>query len=270
MAPKGCAFHEPSKNDVMIGRGGFGAIYTTPGRECVVKVSHASHPCHSLSHEYTVTSLLRDAFDKVLTEKEKKFIGVIRPSKFATCGEGRRCCFTMQHLQPLLPGDAYITQAYLALPKHNKILKSAREVRGIYRGATELQNILDKHYAIPLTEIAKYIGVAVASMHYGAGFNGLDSEIVIARTTRSPTPKVYIIDHDQNGPMNVSKPRSIVSMLSTLLGSGEPYYPFEGPLAPWFRQGYVQKAERLGFGKLANDVMDAAATEYVHVPPLPL
>lgn len=263
-----CNFHEPTSADILIGKGGYGSIYKIVGKGCVVKVSHTSLPCREIRHEYDMTKMLEAALSTSLTAAEKRFIGIIRPSRFGSCRG--RCCFMMQHLLPLAAQDQFVTQAYLAVPKHSKTISNRNQVRGIYRGAAELSNVL-RPYAMNVIGIAYHVGVAVGAMHYGARLSGIDTEIVIAFSkVRSTHPKIFIIDHDRNGHLDLSKHQKTISLLSSLLGSGEPYYPLNGRLGAAFQAGYLKKARNLGFEKLAVDVLQMAMLESAASPPLPL
>lgn len=263
-----CDFYVPTPKDSLVGKGGYGSIYNTPGKECVVKVSHNALPCRGIRHEFEVTKRLAAAFDETLTSSEKAFVGIVRPSRFGECH--RRCCFSMQYLKPLSARDKFVTQAYLALPTYSKTLVNKNEARGVYRGAAELGRCLSR-FDLTALEVAYYVGVAMAAMHYGAELTGVDTEVVVAFAgTQMTRPKVFIIDHDRNGPLDLSKKQATVSILASLLGSGEPYYPMHGKLGEAFRTGYLKKAADLGYLELAGDVLAMSVLESIEVPPLPL
>ena len=114
------------------------------------------------------------------------------------------------------------------------------------------------------------MGVAMAAMHYGAGLSGIDTEVVIAPSPTSRAPKIYIIDHDRNTAMHRMSKGAKIALLSSLLGSGEPYYPLTGPLGVHFTSGYIKKAKDLGHEDIARSVLDTAFEETHVVPPLPL
>lgn len=258
-----CDFYVPTPRDTLIGKGGFGSVYLAPGKKCVVKISHLPLPCAAAQHEYDMSIRLRDAMDKTLTEHEKRTIGIIRPSAFGTCD--KRCCFAMQHLLPLQSTDSNVTQAYLALPTHAKNIRNAREIRGMYRGAKEIGVFVDAD------KVAYRVGLAVGIMHFVAEMSGVDSEVVLAKLSADGPPKVFIIDHDRNTTLDLKKPGRVISLLSGLLGSGEPYFPMRGPLAEHFADGYLEAAKRArGRITIARDILSAAVLEYDTNPPLPL
>lgn len=264
-----CPFYVPTARDVIVGKGGYGTIYNTPGKSCVVKLSHQRMPCAQLRHEYEMTTLLKEALVKHLSRSERDIIGIIIPSKFGSC-DGH-CCFSMQYLKPLSIRDKFVTQAYLALPSHSKILMDRNQARGIYRGAKNLANII-KHFDLDIDQIARHVGVAMAVMHYGAGLSGLDTEIIVAFSGNSARPKIFIIDHDRNTRVIFAKNKraSTISLLSSIIGTGEPYFPLHGPLSISFREGYLLKATELGFGDMAIDVLTMATEESEFTPQLPL
>lgn len=263
-----CEFYVPKSTDVLVGKGGYGSVFKTPSKQCVVKISHNRLPCSKLHHEFDMTKLMSLALDASLTSTEKKYIGIMRPSRFGECDH--KCCFSMQYLRPLSPRDAHVTQAYLALPSHSKVLVNKNEVRGVYRGTAELARIV-RAYGLTTAHLAYYVGVAMAAMHYGAKLTGVDTEVVIAFTGKQTVrPKIFIIDHDRNSHLDVSRRTATVSMLSSLLGSGEPYYPLFGVLGKAFGAGYVKKARDLGFEDIAKEVLEVSALESLASPPLPL
>ena len=264
-----CNFYVPTTSDVIVGKGGYGTIYNTPGKSCVVKLSHHPMPCNQLRHEYDMTVHLGEALVNNLTRSERDFIGIINPSKLGLCGG--QCCFSMQYLKPLSSRDKFVTQAYLALPSHSKLLMDRNQARGMYRGARQLANVL-KEFRIDLEHIARHVGIAMAVMHYAAQLSGMDTEIVIAFTGTSVRPKIFIIDHDRNTRISLAKNKipSTVSLLSSIIGTGEPYFPLQGPLSKPFKEGYLKKAAQLGCGVVAMDVLTMATEESVFSPQLPL
>lgn len=263
-----CNFYVPNGTDILIGKGGYGSIYHTPGKQCVVKVSHDPLPCARIRHEYDMTKAMSTAYDHVFTSTEKMYIGAIRPSRFGECD--RRCCFSMQYLRPLAPRDKHVTQAYLALASHSKVIANRNEVRGVYRGAAELSKLL-RPFGLTVSQIAYYVGVAMAAMHYGAQLTGVDTEVVIAFVgKKSARPKIFIIDHDRNSRLNIARRLPTISMLSSLLGSGEPYFPLHGDLGKAFAAGYLKKARDLGFEDLAKEVLISSVAESEVARPIPL
>ena len=234
---------------VIIGKGGFGEVfYYTDRPSMVYKQSYGK--CENLKHEYRMWKKAYNAFIKYTSTRKntRKEMCILNPSKWEKIGN--TCIFKMKRVFPL--HSKYTWQAYIGNvddPSMDKVVKHGSIVRGRYMGPDTLSKYFD------VNDLAYQAGILIGIVHYCAHLDGLDTELVIGKTS-SPTSKcrLFLIDFNQVNEWKDGDPK-LVNRLSWPL-IAEPYYPdSESPYHESFKQAYLKVAKSCGYEDLARQVL---------------
>ncbi len=254
----------------VIGKGGFGTIHWDQKEGCVIKVTRNPVHCGQTKDEYEMQSVAFESYADNLPSNLKRYVKVLRPSKFveysSTSAKTRYCQFSMPRIFPF-PGDNLIVQAYLGMPTWNSRSDTKDEKRGLYLGWEEIVNLL-RPYRVDLQEMVFVLGRMYAILFFEARLNIADVEIVLGFLKNKVNPSFFIIDFNQVR-KNSRKWRSKLDQhVRNLID--EPYVPYLTPGWKFWKEGFLFQSLSLGKYEDAEKVLVSFEDEYHHEPPLPL
>ncbi len=244
----------------LIGRGGYGSVYATPRYPAyAVKISNKSNTCRAWSNEYRKMMSIHHVLERNAIP-ELSTVRIIKPLGFTEMGDS--CAMIMPRIvHPCSHSDTDMTPVIQALFGDEKSYMPTSG-RGTFLGL----KYLDEYFSTEQMENSVYeLGQAMSVLHYIARVNAVDIEVVLGKSSyRSPNYHLYILDFDLSEQITDYDKSAVESMIWSLLAVY--YFPFPSVdkqsgrnLFPFFRNGYMCVAKRVGMEDIAELVMEKYA-----------
>jgi hypothetical protein len=209
------------------------------------KVSSNKKICRSWGKEYKVLNEINENLEQSSIE-EPPLVRINQSLGYKFLEDGR-CVIAFPRIYS--PGNTgYVIQAYLGQPTINMLLKG----KGLLLGLKELA----ERFQLDLSEYAYQLGKGMGILHYIAKNDGYDIEVLLGHTYNEPSPlKLYIIDFDLSSMIREYNKETVERMIWGL--EAVPHFPTpENPeLFQAFTEGYMEIANLVGMGPIANEVL---------------
>ena len=235
----------------IIGKGGYGTIYTTENPRLVQKYHlREDGSCDSLYKEFAMQRIAYEA------TKNNPIYAVPKPRKWVLGKDG--CSFIMDRIYSP-DGGNLSWHLYLSEEPNfdNIISENGGFIRGRYLG---IQSLLNNIPDINVSNIVYYAGLLMGDVQYGSMQTAVDTELIIGSyydpkiVGYAQDQNLFLIDYDQSNPWHIDDPpyENLVWALEA-----EPYWPYPGsPFYAYFEKGYLESATKHGLAHVAEKVLD--------------
>jgi len=247
----------------IIGRGGFGVVYTLLDRsDIVVKVSTQTNSCRQWSNEYEKIVIIRDRIIDTKFYKSLTTVKLIDVREFSQ--QNAHCFMVMERVFRPVFGDCNpktfnkdspTLQAQFGVDSSDLVHKG----RGQFIGLQQIKGYLE---ACPMYQnatvetICHELGIFIGLLHFIAKNDGYDIEVFLGREYVEPRLKVFIADFDLSEPITQYDKATISRMTFCL--DAVPYFPSKDnpDLFNRFANAYRSVAKSAGFLQVADIVLE--------------
>lgn len=249
--------------DKVIGKGGFGSVYTLSDRpDLVVKISLINNSCRTWSNEY---DKIVDVRDKII---DSPFYSLLKSVKLIDVKlffqEDNTCYMVMERVYRPIYGDCnpetYNTDSPTLQAQFGVLdVSLVHKGRGEFIGLKQILEYLDscpQYGSDTLENLSKELGIMMGLMHFIAKNNGIDVEVFLGRRYSDDKLRLFIADFDLTNTFDEYDKDTISNLVWSL--SAFPYFPSKETevLFEYFSLGYKSVADSVGLLHVAEAILE--------------